>query len=46
MIIIAFGDSWTAGHGVEDNIRFKEVASPPECEGFVTKLRLMNSWVR
>ena len=41
--LIAFGDSWTAGHGVEKEIKFKEDISPPK---FVKKLREQNSWVR
>ena len=41
--LVAFGDSWTAGHGVETEIEFKEVISPPK---FVEKLREQNSWVR
>ena len=43
MRLITFGDSWTAGHGVEENKLYKENASPPV---FITKLRMMNSWPR
>jgi lysophospholipase L1-like esterase len=43
MRIVAFGDSWTAGHGVETDIKYKEIANPPK---FIEKLRLMNSWPR
>lgn len=39
--LIAFGDSWTAGHGVELDIHCKEVISPNE---FVNKLRTSNGW--
>lgn len=43
MRLICFGDSWTAGHGVETNIEFKENAYPPP---FIQKLRSQNSWPR
>jgi hypothetical protein len=43
MRIIAYGDSWTAGHGVEKDITYKEVAKPPF---FIERLRLINSWPR
>lgn len=43
MRIIAFGDSWTAGHGVETDVKYKEVSNPPP---FIEKLRLLNSWPR
>jgi len=43
MRIITFGDSWTAGHGVETYQEYKEVAKPPS---FVERLRAMNSWPR
>lgn len=39
--LLAFGDSWTAGHGVEDDIKYEKVPFPPE---FIQKLRLCNSW--
>lgn len=42
MRLIAFGDSWTAGHGVETEVEFKENATPPT---FIQKLREQNSWV-
>jgi len=41
--IVAFGDSWTQGHGVEDDPNFKEVATP---DSFIYHLRMCNSWVR
>jgi lysophospholipase L1-like esterase len=41
MRLIAFGDSWTAGHGVETNSRYKEDGSP---DAFTQKLREQNSW--
>jgi hypothetical protein len=43
MRLICFGDSWTAGHGVEKISKYKEVASPPV---FIEKLRNQNSWPR
>jgi hypothetical protein len=43
MKLICFGDSWTAGHGVETDIKYKEVAHP---EKFITNLRNQNSWPR
>jgi hypothetical protein len=43
MRLICFGDSWTAGHGIENDDRFKEVANP---DTFIQKLRSMNSWPR
>ncbi len=41
--LIAFGDSWTHGHGVEDNPDYKEIANP---DPFIFNLRMNNSWVR
>lgn len=41
--LIAFGDSWTHGHGVEEDIKYKEVSSP---DPFTFNLRMNNSWVR
>ena len=29
MRLIAFGDSWTAGHGVETDSTYNEIANPP-----------------
>jgi len=43
MRLITFGDSWTAGHGVEKNIIYKENPTPPL---FIEKLREHNSWPR
>jgi len=43
MRIVAFGDSWTAGHGVETDSIYKEETNPPE---FIQKLREQNSWPR
>jgi len=43
MRLICFGDSWTAGHGIETNIEYKETATPPI---FIEKLRNQNSWPR
>jgi lysophospholipase L1-like esterase len=41
MRLITFGDSWTAGHGVETNVIYKEKAFPDK---FTQKLREQNSW--
>ena len=43
MRLICFGDSWTAGHGIENIIEYKEIANPPT---FIEKLRNQNSWPR
>lgn len=43
MRLICFGDSWTAGHGVEQDVDYKEEATPPL---FIQKLREQNSWPR
>lgn len=43
MRLITFGDSWTAGHGVEKNAIYKEDSTPPL---FIEKLREQNSWPR
>ena len=43
MRLITFGDSWTAGHGIETDKTYKEEANP--CM-FIQKLRDMNSWPR
>ena len=39
--ILAYGDSWTKGHGVETDIDYKENPTPPP---FIDKLREQNSW--
>lgn len=44
--LITFGDSWTAGHGVEDNISFKYDGNPLIGKGFIINLRRFNSWPR
>ena len=41
MRLITFGDSWTAGHGVETEIEYKENPTPPK---FIEKLREQNSF--
>ena len=41
--LIAFGDSWTHGHGVETDPQYKEIANP---NPFIYNLRMSNSWVR
>jgi hypothetical protein len=43
MKLICLGDSWTAGHGVEDDRKYNDVAFP---EKFIEKLREQNSWPR
>lgn len=43
MRLICFGDSWTAGHGVETNKIYKEEPFP---NIFTQKLREQNSWPR
>jgi hypothetical protein len=43
MRLICFGDSWTAGHGIEKDVRYKEIAKAPT---FIEKLRNQNSWPR
>lgn len=43
MRLICFGDSWTAGHGIETDEKYKEVA---HAEKFITNLRNQNSWPR
>jgi lysophospholipase L1-like esterase len=43
MRLICFGDSWTAGHGVEKDSFYKEKAFP---NNFIKKLREQNSWVK
>ena len=43
MRLITFGDSWTAGHGVETDVKYKEEPFP---HMFIQKLRMMNSWPR
>ena len=39
--LIAFGDSWTNGHGVEKDIQYKEVI---DCGEFINQLRKNNGW--
>lgn len=46
MRLITFGDSWTAGHGVENDVKYRNIADPKEGNGFITKLRISNSWPR
>lgn len=43
MRLICYGDSWTAGHGVEVDPQFKDDANPPT---FIKHLREQNSWPR
>ena len=43
MRLIAFGDSWTAGHGVETDESYKEEAMP---NFFIERLRYCNAWPR
>ena len=46
MRLLTFGDSWTAGHGVETNLKYKEIAKPSDGKGFIVNLRRFNSWPR
>ena len=46
MRLLAFGDSWTAGHGIETDVTFKEDAHPTPGKGFISNLRRFNSWPR
>ena len=41
--LVTFGDSWTAGHGVEDDIQWEGDPAPHR---FITQLREQNSWPR
>ena len=41
MRLVCFGDSWTAGHGVETELEYKENPKPPT---FIEKLREQNSF--
>jgi hypothetical protein len=41
MRLVCFGDSWTAGHGIETDVKYKEDAHP---DLFIQKLREQNSW--
>lgn len=41
--LVTFGDSWTAGHGVEKDVAYKEVI---DCGQFINNLRIMNGWPR
>lgn len=46
MRLICFGDSWTAGHGVDEDIRFAKDGNPKIGKGFINKLRAHNGWPR
>jgi lysophospholipase L1-like esterase len=46
MRLLTFGDSWTAGHGVETDNIYKENAHPLPGKGFIVNLRRFNSWPR
>jgi hypothetical protein len=46
MRLICVGDSWTAGHGVDEDIRYKEWAVPNLGCNFIPKLRNANGWPR
>ena len=41
--LIAFGDSWTAGHGVEKDEQYKEII---DCGPFINQVRQNNGWPR
>lgn len=42
--LITYGDSWTAGHGVETDTKYR--GDPCKDNRFVTELRKSNSWPR
>lgn len=44
--LICFGDSWTMGHGVEDDVKFKEIAHPSDGVDFTFRERMCNGWSR
>jgi lysophospholipase L1-like esterase len=46
MRLICFGDSWTAGHGIETDSKFKGIPHPLEGNNFIQKWRSQNSWPR
>ena len=46
MRLLTFGDSWTAGHGIETDVTYKENAHPTQGKGFIVNLRRFNSWPR
>lgn len=46
MRLLTFGDSWTAGHGIETDVKYKENAHPIEGKGLIVNLRRFNSWPR
>jgi len=46
MRLICFGDSWTAGHGVDEDMRFSKNGNPKIGAGFINKLRQHNGWPR
>ena len=43
MRLICFGDSWTAGHGIEEDESYVKDGNPPQ---FIERLRLLNAWPR
>jgi hypothetical protein len=46
MRLICFGDSWTAGHGVDEDVRYSKSGNPKIGAGFIDKLRKHNGWPR
>ena len=46
MKLLTFGDSWTAGHGVEEDERYRNDGNPQYDKGFVMRLRNSNAWPR
>lgn len=46
MRLLTFGDSWTAGHGIEEDVRYKDDGNPQFDKGFIMRLRNSNSWPR
>ena len=43
MRLVCFGDSWTNGVGIEDDIKYRKDKNPPI---YIQKLREQNSWPR
>lgn len=46
MRLVCVGDSWTMGHGVEDDRKYQEIAFPKDGDEFIVKLRMLNGWPR
>jgi len=46
MRLLTFGDSWTAGHGIEEDEKYRNNGNPQYDKGFMMRLRNSNSWPR